>query len=245
MDPKTRLIPALDMTGVDAPKSLVEAMGAFVPVFKVHAWSDVWLASAINQLHEWGAMGVWADYKLHDTPDSVAKRAGEIKAAGADWVTVHAAGGPKMVEAAKKSGLYTIAVTTLTSLSDARVEELFVDKPEKVVRKLAGWAYDGGADALVCSPKQVATLEHWRRNYNPCDSLAIKLIVPGTRSAGKDPNDQAQVDTPFNAILNGADYLVVGRQVTEAKDPIAALQAIADEIAPAIEARVAAKTWRY
>lgn len=212
---------------------------------KVNDLADDRLKEVVSALKLNNCPNVWVDWKLKDTPDTVRARAKRIAGAGGNTITIHADGGPKMVRAAKDSGLYIIAVTVLTSLSDDDIRYLYGAEPEEVVRKLAIWALDGGADALVCSPKQVSTLHYWRSNYAACDSWNIKLIVPGTRSAGTKPHDQAQVDTPSNAIANGADYLVVGRQVTETPDPLAALQAIADEIAPAIEARIAAKTWRY
>ncbi|MFA5991090.1 MAG: orotidine-5'-phosphate decarboxylase [Candidatus Doudnabacteria bacterium] len=239
-----RLIPALDMVGMEEPMPIVNALRNLVPVYKIHAWSDTWLSSAIDKLYAAGAVGVWADYKLHDTPDTVAKRAAKIKSAGADWITVHAGGGPKMIEAAKKSGLYVIAVTLLTSLTDKMIKDLYHADPSDVVLLLAEWAREGGADALVCSPKQVGTLNHWRSGFDDL-SWNTKLIVPGTRSAGADVNDQQQVDTPYNAILNGADYLVVGRQVTGSSDPLNAIQKIAEEIEPAIQHRMTEETWRY
>jgi len=242
VDPKSRLILALDM---DDPKPLITAVGHEIPISKTHAWSDDRLAAALNELKSWGGEDVWADYKLHDTPDTVTKRANKIKGAGAKWITVHASGGRAMVRATKDTGLYTIAVTLLTSLTDEEIRELYEQEPAQVVRKLAVWAFDGGADAMVCSPTQVGALHKWRNNYAACDSWGIKLIVPGTRSRGAAKHDQVQTGTPYDAILNGADYLVVGRQVVEAEDPVAALQAVADEIAPAIETRVNAGTWRF
>lgn len=239
-----RLIPALDMSDMEEPKPIVEALGMRIPMFKVHAWSDAWLSSAITQLREWGAAGIWADYKLHDTPDTVAKRAAEIKDAGADWITVHASGGSRMIEAAKKSNLFVIAVTLLTSLTDDLIRELYHAEPQDTVLTLAKWAFEGGADALVCSPKQVSTLDHWRSSYAEHESWRIKLIVPGIRSAGTNANDQQQVDTPYNAVLNGADYLVVGRQITEAKNPLVALKQVSEEVKPAIMERINLGTWR-
>lgn len=245
MDPCSRLIPALDKMDLDAALRLMSLLPKAIPMAKVNDLADDRLKEVLDALRLNNCPNIWVDWKLHDTPDTIGARAKRIKKAGGHAVTAHASGGAKMVKAAKDSGLYVIGVTLLTSLGPKDIERAFPGAlADSLVKAWAIEAFVGGADALVCSSTQIANLHHWRSNYAACDSWNMKLIVPGTRSAGADTNDQQQVDTPHNAILNGADYLVVGRQVTENANPAAALQAIADEIAPAIEARMEAGTWR-
>jgi orotidine-5'-phosphate decarboxylase len=151
-----------------------------------------------------------------------------------------------MVRAAKETGLYVIAVTLLTSLDDDEILKLYKAPPEEVVPILADWALAGEADALVCSPKQVETLHAWRQKLDQSvwpKHAWPRLIVPGTRSPGTATHDQKQVDTPYHTILNGADYLVIGRQATESEDPVHALAQIKAEIAPAIAERIRQNTW--
>ncbi len=200
------------------------------------------MADGIDELRRAGAERVWLDFKYADTSDAVLKRSQRAASAGVNWITVHAGGGVRMVEAAKKSGLYVIAVTLLSSLSDNEVRDLYNNEPDVVVGKLADWALQGGADAIVCPPARMRTLYEWRQVRS--DAEHIKLISPGTRSEGAAWNDQAQVEEPRATISNGADYLVVGRQATEDPDPLSVINLVAHEIRPAIEARIKEGTWR-
>jgi len=217
-------------------------------VFKIHATAETQLAGAIKEFRRKGAKIVWIDFKYFDMPDTVAERAAAVKDAGADWLTVHAHGGPKMVEAAVKNGPpFIIAVTLLSGTTDEMVAELYnpdgIDPAlrqnrDQVTVKLARWGKTGGAHALVCAPTQVGMISAMSEFYG------MFKIVPGTRSPGVAHHDQKQVDTPYNAVVNGADYLVGGRQITQATDQLAALEGMALEIAPAIDARIAAGTWK-
>jgi orotidine-5'-phosphate decarboxylase len=248
-----RLIPALDKMDIYQASAFISGLPASVNLIKVNDLAEEEMAPTIKWLSGWWArspnhsgaapLRVWLDWKYKDTPDTVRARAKKAAKAGAFAITVHADGGPEMVQAAKESDLYIIAVTLLTSLTDKRVQELYNREPKDVMPILANWAFGngGGADALVCSPKQVVTLQAWRDEFNRSDEL--RLIVPGTRSAGKEAHDQKQVDTPYNTVVNGADYLVVGRQVTQAANPEEELQKIAAEIAPAIARRYQNSTW--
>jgi len=240
----SRIIVDLDKMPLDRAVMLASSIGSNAAAYKVHSLADMDMAVTVAALKDAGAGTIMLDWKEKDMPDTIEQRAAKAKAGGADWLTVHADGGPDMIRKAKESGLYIIAITLLTSLTDDMVRHLYVAEPDEVVRKLAIWAFDGGANALVCSAKQVANLNKWRSNYAACDSWNMKLIVPGTRSAGVSHHDQKQVTTPYEAILNGADYLVGGRQITQAKDPLTAMKAMDEEIQPAIEARIAASTWR-
>jgi orotidine-5'-phosphate decarboxylase len=248
MEPIRRIIPAVDKMTFRSALNLIAAIGSSVDVFKVHATVEPQMASNIKEMRREGAKIVWVDFKDFDMPDTVAERAAAAKDAGADWLTVHAHGGAKMVEAAVKNGPpFIIAVTLLSGTTDEMVAELYNpdgitealrQNRDQITVKLAHWGLRGGAHALVCAPTQVGML-----SAMPEFNRMIK-IVPGTRSAGVAHNDQKQVDTPFNAIFYGADLLVGGRQITQATDQLAALKAMALEIAPAIEARIAAGTWK-
>jgi orotidine-5'-phosphate decarboxylase len=146
-------------------------------------------------------------------------------------VNVHAQGGPAMLEAAqarlaqRRERPLLIAVTVLTSLSAADLAAIGCPgEPAARVLGLAGLAKAAGLDGVVCSPREAAAL---RARFGP----AFRLVTPGVRPVGAAAADQKRIMTPADAIAAGADYLVVGRPITEAPDPAAALAAIAREIA--------------
>ena len=135
-------------------------------------------------------------------------------------LTVHASGGIEMMRAAVESTLQVYAVTVLTSLDEQAVRQVYNDSPEAVVVKFALLAKTAGVHGIVCSPQEVDTLA------KTPELSSMTLITPGIRSPGKATDDQRRVDTPGNAIASGANYLVVGRGVTEAEDPDVAVNII-------------------
>jgi len=166
---------------------------------------------------------IFLDLKYHDIPNTVAnavRAAGEL---GVWMVNVHVAGGRRMLEAAVEAlrGLpqrpLLVGVTVLTSLSAADLAELgYSDTPEERVLRLAALAQDCGLDGVVCSALEAPALRRERGR----DFL---LVTPGIRLAGDAAGDQRRVVTPGEAVQLGADYLVIGRSITAAADPLAAL----------------------
>ncbi|ACZ85769.1 orotidine-5'-phosphate decarboxylase [Streptosporangium roseum] len=172
-----------------------------------------------------GASGVqvFLDLKLHDIPNTVAGAAKAVARLKPAILTVHAAGGPAMIQAAVEAlpNTQIAAVTVLTSLSEADLERIGVAGPsDDAVRRLAVVAVGAGAQALVCSPREVATV---RAEVGP----DITLITPGVRPVGAASQDQARVATPEQALADGADLLVIGRPITGSADPGAAAAGIA------------------
>jgi orotidine-5'-phosphate decarboxylase len=171
---------------------------------------------------------VFLDLKLHDIPNTVA---GAVRAAcrvAPAMLTLHAAGGPRMLEAARaaaeaagQSRPLLLAVTVLTSLDAAQLEAIGAgtDLAAQVLR-LARLAAASGMDGVVCSAAEARLIR---------DALGdrLALVVPGIRPMGSAVGDQARVATPAQAVAAGADWLVVGRPITEAPDPAAAARAIA------------------
>ncbi|MDR8413486.1 orotidine-5'-phosphate decarboxylase [Nonomuraea sp. 3-1Str] len=172
-----------------------------------------------------GASGVrvFLDLKLHDIPNTVAGAAKAVSRLRPAILTVHAAGGPRMIQAAVEAAPHTqiASVTVLTSLSEADLARIGLEGPaDDAVRRLAAMSVEAGATALVCSPNEVAAV---RAEVGP----DITLITPGVRPAGADVQDQARVATPEQALADGADLLVIGRPITAAPDPGAAAASIA------------------
>ncbi|MET9066967.1 orotidine-5'-phosphate decarboxylase [Streptosporangium sandarakinum] len=172
-----------------------------------------------------GASGVdiFLDLKLHDIPNTVAGAARAVGRLRPAILTVHAAGGPAMISEAVQALPDTriAAVTVLTSLSEADLERIgLAGPPGDAVRRLAAMAVGAGAQALVCSPQEVAAV---RGEVGP----DITLITPGVRPAGSGSQDQARVATPERAFADGADLLVIGRPITGSADPGAAAAGIA------------------
>jgi len=163
---------------------------------------------------------VFLDLKFHDIPNTVAKAVKAAAALGVWMVNVHASGGRKMMEAAKAALLaygekapLLIAVTVLTSMEASDLIEIGVTIPlDKQVKNLALLAKSSGLDGVVCSAHEAKALK-------ACLGSDFKLITPGIRFEGTDCYDQRRVTTPKQALDSGADYLVIGRSITQASLP--------------------------
>jgi orotidine-5'-phosphate decarboxylase len=189
----------------------------------------------VRELVRLGA-GVFLDLKFHDIPNTVRGAAREAARLGVTLLDVHASGGRPMMQAALEGvregasgpkAPLMLGVTILTSLAADDLAEIgWNDSPENSVIRLARLAHSAGLGGVVASPREAAAI---RRALGP----AFVIVTPGIRPATA-TDDQARVSTPEAAIRAGADYLVVGRPITQAPDPPAAAEAILDEIARAL-----------
>ena len=166
---------------------------------------------------------IFLDVKLHDIPNTVAKAVEALAPLEPAVMTVHAAGGRAMLEAAKAAAspkTKVVAVTVLTSLDDGDLQSIGVaSEPREQVQRLAALAKASGVDGIVCSGAEVAAARAaWPEGY---------FVVPGVRPPGGDVSDQKRVVTPRQALDDGASMLVIGRPITGASDPAAALREIA------------------
>jgi orotidine-5'-phosphate decarboxylase len=167
------------------------------------------------------------DLKLHDIPNTVAGGVRAVLPLRPRMLTIHASGGPAMVRAAAQEAAgvgaerpLILAVTVLTSLDQAALNAVGIAaEPADQVLRLGRMAVAAGADGLVCSPQEVAVL---RQALGP----KFTLVVPGIRPAGSAQGDQARTMTPREAVEAGADWIVVGRPITAAPDPVAAAAAL-------------------
>jgi len=233
------VIVALDVPNEAGALDLVDRLGedlAFVKVgLELYTREG---PAVVRRLRERG-LRVFLDLKLHDIPRTVE---GAVQAAvdlDVDLLTVHAAGGRGMVQAAVAavgtSRLRILAVTALTSLLSEDLEEIWgrpVSAVEREVVRLASLAWNSGVHGVVASPQEAAAL---RAELGP----SALLVTPGIRSAFDLVHDQARVATPADAVAAGADFLVVGRPVTASPDPRAALLRLGREMAEARGTRAA------
>ncbi|TVQ34524.1 MAG: orotidine-5'-phosphate decarboxylase [Geminicoccaceae bacterium] len=173
---------------------------------------------------------IFLDLKLHDIPNTVAGAVRAASALGVRYLTVHAAGGRAMLEAAAHAAAASptppklLAITVLTSLDESDLVVQGIVRPvADQVMAMAELALGSGIDGLVCSPLEVEGL---RRRFGPAPVLA----VPGIRPAGGALGDQKRTRTPSEAQAAGADVLVIGRPISDAADPAGAARAIADEL---------------
>lgn len=217
-----KIILAIDeIQDLDKVLSLVKKVGHLVYAVKIHNLYDKFGPSIVDQLKEAGAEKVWVDFKLYDIPNTGRLRAENINA---DIISVHASGGVKMMKEIVSSGKEIFAVTALTSFSLDEVRQIYNRELDEVVLNLAHLAKEAGVAGIVCSPQEIKIL----RSHEEFKDL--KIVTPGIRSAGVNTNDQNRVATPKDAIENGADYLVIGRQITKADDPVLALLDIEKEL---------------
>jgi orotidine-5'-phosphate decarboxylase len=223
---RERLIVALDVPSVAAAEAMVVRLGESVWFYKIGY--QLVFAGGLPFAAGLIATGkqVFLDLKLHDIGNTVAKGVESVAQLGATFLTVHAY--PQTMKAAvegkRGSKLRILAVTVLTSYDDA---DLAAAGYEMNVKELAAaraaQARDTGVDGLVCSAEEAATL---RDIAGP----GMVLVTPGIRPAGSAQGDQKRIMSPARAIDAGADYLVVGRPIVEARDPKAAADAIVSEI---------------
>ncbi|MCL1072930.1 orotidine-5'-phosphate decarboxylase [Shewanella dokdonensis] len=174
---------------------------------------------------------VFLDLKFHDIPNTVAKAVTAAAELGVWMVNVHASGGLAMMEAARKALLpygenapLLIAVTVLTSMSSDELQLIGVNaSAAEQVTRLAQLSFDAGLNGVVCSAQEAPIL---KQRFGE----DFKLVTPGIRPQGSDVGDQKRIMTPKSALDAGADYLVIGRPITQAAEPLAALEAIYQSI---------------
>ena len=226
MEPRERLIVALDLPSVEAAQAMVARLGEAVSFYKIGYQLAFAGGLAYAQTLTGAGKRVFLDLKLHDIGNTVAQGVKSVARLGAAFLTIHAY--PQTMKAAveaREGPLRILAVTVLTSYDDADLAAAGYDftVPELVAER-AAQARDIGVDGLVCSAEEAADLRSIVRSK-------MLLVTPGIRPAGAASGDQKRVMTPAAAITAGADYLVVGRPVLAAADPRAAAQAIVSEIA--------------
>ena len=228
MNPKDRLIVALDVDNKERAQVLVDELGPHVGMFKVG--KELFTAEGpqiVRSIVEGGGK-VFLDLKFHDIPNTVAKAVGAAAQLGAFFVTLHITGGRAMLEAAASAlpaeGTQLLGVTVLTSQTDASLMETGMrGTVVETVRQLARLAHESGIDGVVCSPHEIALIRE-----TAGDDMVI--VTPGIRPKGAAKGDQARVTTPGEALRLGCDYIVVGRPITEAASPSDAAKAIVDEL---------------
>ena len=185
----------------------------------------------VKEIHDRG-FDLFLDLKFHDIPNTVAKAVTAAAEMGVWMVNVHASGGLAMMEAARRALLpygdnapLLIAVTVLTSMSDDELKLIGVEgSAEDQVRRLARLTQKASLDGVVCSARESSMLKAEL-------GADFKLVTPGIRPAGSDAGDQKRIMTPAEAMAAGSDYLVIGRPITQAADPLATLQAIHQSLA--------------
>lgn len=219
-----RIAVALDTADVDRLRALADLLGDEADLLKVGLEAVTALGPQAIAIAAARAP-VFADLKLHDIPHTVAGAAAAAAGHGASMLTVHAAGGPAMVRAAVTAapGVAVVAVTILTSLDGVVVRDLGMTDPADMVLRLAASAGAAGAAGIVCAGDEVRAV---RATLGPTSII----VVPGIRPEAAAMHDQSRVVTPRAAMVAGADVLVVGRPVTSAPDPVAALRRIRDEL---------------
>lgn len=228
MDPRDRLIVALDVPSVDAAEAMVSRLGDTVSFYKIGY--QLAFAGGLDYAPKLVEAGkrVFLDLKLHDIGNTVAAGVKSVARLGASFLTVHAF--PQVMHAAvdaRENGLRILGVTVLTSLSDADLAKAgYAATVRELALLRAEQACEIGVDGLVCSPEEVAMLR-------AAVGSKLVLVCPGIRPAGAAEGDQKRFATPAAAIGAGADYLVIGRPVIAASDPKAAAAAIVAEIARA------------
>ena len=238
MNAKDRLIVALDVVDIDLAHQLVKELKGEVGMFKV---GSMLFAAAGPQFVKSvlaGGNKVFLDLKLHDIPFQISGAARVIGQLGVSLFTLHASGGDEMIRrsvdavadgaiTANKEKPKVLAVSVLTSLDEQALGEIGISgRPSEAVERLVKLAEAAGVDGVVCSPREAAAV----RSFT---SDGFLIVTPGVRplSDSQTANeDQKRVDTPTAAVNAGADYIVVGRPITAAANPVAAARKIVTEI---------------
>jgi orotidine-5'-phosphate decarboxylase len=229
LEPKDRLIVALDFPSADLAMELVDQLQGTCRWFKVGLQLYCAAGNAVIDALRGRGFEVFLDLKLHDIPNTVAGAVRALASSGASLLTIHAAGGDAMLRAAVEAASgpdapRLLAVTVLTSMDGPQLRTVGIaDPPLQQVIRLAKLAQSSGIDGIVCSAEEVGAVR---------DALGPEalLVIPGIRPAGTEAGDQSRLATPSQAIAQGASMLVVGRPITQARDPGKAAAAILAEM---------------
>ena len=226
---------AIDVPEINLAGQLAQQLGTHVGGLKIGKEFFYAHGRAGYEKLAGSGQNIFLDLKLHDIPNTVAAAVRTLVPLAPTYLNVHAAGGAEMMagaaraadgaaEEAKVVRPKMLAVTVLTSLSDADLNDIGINgTPRDQVLRLAALAAKNGMDGVVCSAREVELLRHeMGPNFN--------LVVPGIRPAGAAQHDQKRVMTPEAAIAAGADVIVIGRAITQNSDPGLAAQAIADSL---------------
>lgn len=234
-DSASPVIVALDYDRVEDAVDLAERLDPVLCRVKVGNELFTRGGPALVRNLEQRGFQVFLDLKFHDIPNTVAAAVRGAADLGVWMVNVHATGGRRMMEAAREAleGFdappLLIGVTVLTSMSEQDLRELGINEsPTEKVVQLATLARDAGLDGVVSSAQECVALRQ------SCGE-DFKLVTPGIRLPGDDAGDQRRIVTPGDAIAAGSDYLVIGRSITRAADPIAALRGIIDDLGASVE----------
>ncbi len=234
MDPRQRLIVALDVSTAAAARKIVAAVGDSAHTYKVGM--QLYTAEGPSIVRELVASGrqVFLDLKYHDIPNTAAAAVREAAQLGVSMLTVHGSGGGKMLKAAAEAGqaakpdMLVLAVTVLTSLDEVELGKIGLRGGvlEQVLR-MAALALSNGCTGVVASAQEAGAIRgEFGEEFGP----DFAIVTPGVRLAGSGPDDQARVVTPAEAIAAGASHIVVGRPITAAADPAAEARAILGQI---------------
>jgi len=228
-DPRQRLIVALDVSTAVAARQIIAAVGDSALTYKVGM--QLYTAEGPQVVRDLVASGrkVFLDLKYHDIPNTVGAAVREAAQLGVSMLTVHAAGGSRMLRAAveaagSRAGLMVLAVTVLTSMDEADLEPTGVPGQVKAqVLRLATLALAEGCQGVVTSAREAPALRSKLGNN-------FAIVTPGVRLPGSGHADQRRVVTPAEAIAAGASHIVVGRPITEAANPAAEARVILAQI---------------
>lgn len=222
--PAERLVVAVDASAREDILRLADALHGVAGMLKIGL--QAFIANGPSIVRELVSRGdrVFLDLKIHDIPNTARHAIAEAASLGASIATVHAAGGEAMLRACRHDTLLVLGVTVLTSLSEADLLRIgFGGSTESSVVRLAQLAKESGLRGVVASPLEIEPVRE------ACGADFV-ILTPGIRPAGSESGDQQRTMTPGEAIRAGADYIVVGRPITQASDPKAAAQRIVDEM---------------
>lgn len=239
-DARKRLIFALDVDSFEEARGWVERLRGEVGAFKIGKQLFTRCGPEVVKMARDHGADVFLDLKYHDIPNTVAMAGVEALKLGVWMFNVHALGGAEMMAAlvnqvdkvcprGTKGRPLLIAVTILTSSNDATLQALGIDRPvSEMVPRLARLAQQAGMDGVVASPQEVGLIRQ------ACGRDFV-VVTPGVRPADASLDDQKRVMTPGEALRAGADYLVIGRPISAAADPVAAADRIAAEMRAALQ----------
>lgn len=234
--PKDRIVFPLDVPTVGEAVELIAKLKDHVGVFKIGL--ELFTASGPAVIEKVKATApnakIFLDLKLHDIPETVGRAVRRVSDFGVDFLTVHSMGGATMLSAAagERGDVDILGVTVLTSMGMEDIVEVGFDKefeePKELVLSLAGLVIGSGCQGIVCSPLETSLLREEL-------GTGFLLVTPGIRPSDSEQNDdQKRIATPESAIKDGSDYLVIGRPIRDAENPVKAAENISKSIASAI-----------